>query len=102
MTWMTLSAGEVLRASRMRTSATYIVQSQGAVAQWVDLHPIFEVCAREQGFDEGGRQMRPWWTRGAGGGSQSHAVRGLAGGADQAFIMRPSWSDIELQVKVVR
>ena len=45
-----LAAGEVLRAAGMHKEATYISRSQGTVLQWVDLHPIFDVCSQEQGF----------------------------------------------------
>ena len=60
MTWDTLADGEVLREDGVQTSATYIGRGQGIVEQWVDLHPIFEVCAQEQGFEEGWWRRRPW------------------------------------------
>ena len=31
------------------------------MAKWKDLHPIFEGCAHEKGFEGGGRQRIPWW-----------------------------------------
>ena len=59
--WETPEAGEVLKASRMQTSGTYIGRRQGTVAQWVVLQPIFEVCAQEQGFEVGKRQRKLLW-----------------------------------------
>ena len=42
---------------------TYIGIRQGTVAQWVTLRPIFEVHAREKGY-EGGRCRRDvWWCK---------------------------------------
>ena len=31
------------------------------MAQWVALRPIFEVCTREKGYEEGGQRRDPWW-----------------------------------------
>ena len=39
----------------------YIEQRQETVAQWVALHPLFEVCARETGYEGGGRRRKVWW-----------------------------------------
>ena len=43
-------AREVLRVAVMQTAATYIGRSQGTVAQWVDLRPIFEVYTQDPGL----------------------------------------------------
>ena len=59
-TWVTPASGEVLREYGAQTAATYIRRRQVTVAQWVDLIPIFEVFAQEQGFKRGGQQRRPW------------------------------------------
>ena len=53
-TWVTPEAGCVQESAGMQSAATYISHRQGAVAQWVELIPIFEVCAREKGYNEGG------------------------------------------------
>ena len=45
----------MLRVAAMKKEATYIGIRQGIVAHYVDLRPIFEVCAWEQGFEGG------WW-----------------------------------------
>ena len=39
----------------------YIEKQQATVAQWVALHPLFEVCARETGYEGGGRRRKVWW-----------------------------------------
>ena len=31
------------------------------MADWVAAWPIFDVCARETGFEGGGRLRVPWW-----------------------------------------
>ena len=31
------------------------------MAQWVDLRPLFEVCAREKGYKGGGYSREDWW-----------------------------------------
>ena len=31
------------------------------MAEWVATWPIFDVCARETGFEGGGRLRVPWW-----------------------------------------
>ena len=41
----------------MQKPDTYIIRNKGTVTQWVDLRPIFEVFAREQGFEG------EWWKR---------------------------------------
>ena len=62
-TWTTPKTGVVLRVSGIHGAATYIGQRQGRVAQWVTLGPIFNVCAREKGFEGQGRWRRPWCRR---------------------------------------
>ena len=31
------------------------------MAEWVSLRPIFDVCARETGYEGGERLQVPWW-----------------------------------------
>ena len=38
--------GEVLRAAGIQTTATYIGRIQGMVARWVNIRPIFKLCAQ--------------------------------------------------------
>ena len=49
-TWVTLVVGEVQEAAGTQSEDTYIFRRHGTVAQWVALRPIFEVCARENGY----------------------------------------------------
>ena len=48
-------------ASGMQLAAVCIGSKQGKVAEWVVLMPIFEFCTREQGYERGGLQRKPWW-----------------------------------------
>ena len=78
---------------RQRQSAgIYIEQRQATVAQWVALRPLFEVCARETGYEGGrygGAKRRqknnfrpPWQTHGklkGGGGSVGRWARSRNG-----------------------
>ena len=31
------------------------------MSQWVALRPLFEVCARDTGYEGGGRRRKVWW-----------------------------------------
>ena len=50
-------AWEMPRAEGMREAAgmqlviNYIGIRQATVAQWVEIHPLLEVCAREKGYE---------------------------------------------------
>ena len=44
---------EVLGAAWIQLEATYIGRRKGKVNQWVEMRPIFEVCARDQGYEGG-------------------------------------------------
>ena len=39
----------------------YINKRQATVAEWVDLRPIFEVCAKDTRYAGGGKFCEPWW-----------------------------------------
>ena len=34
---------------------------QATLAEWVAIRPIFDVCSRETGYEEGRRLRVPWW-----------------------------------------
>ena len=34
---------------------------QATVAKWLATQTIFDVCAREMGYEGGGRLRLPWW-----------------------------------------
>ena len=42
-----------------------MVRRQETVAEWVTNRPIFDVCARNTGFEGGGRLWVPWWRQNA-------------------------------------
>ena len=50
----------MLQADGIQTDDTYIGHKKVTVDQWVYLHPTFEVCAQEQGFEGGGWQRITW------------------------------------------
>ena len=43
----------------------YISKRKAAVAEWVDLRQIFEVCAKDTGYEGGGGYCEPWWRQAA-------------------------------------
>ena len=45
----------------MKLAMTYIGRRQATVAQWVALRPLFEVCAREKGYEGGGSRREDLW-----------------------------------------
>ena len=60
-TWETPGAEGVREAVGTQSARTYIEQRQATVAQWVALRPLFEVCARETGYEGGGWMRKVWW-----------------------------------------
>ena len=50
----------VLPAPGINPIKTSIGKRQATVSEWVDLRPIFEVCAKETGYEGGGRLWEPW------------------------------------------
>ena len=40
---------------------TYIGRRQTTMAEWVALRPLYEVCAKEKGYEGGGRRREAWW-----------------------------------------
>ena len=60
-TWETPRAEGVREAEGMQTDMTYIRRWQETVAQWVALHPLFEVFARDKGYEGGGLRRESWW-----------------------------------------
>ena len=53
-TWVISALGEMMGEEGVQLAAMYIGRRQGEVSQWVALRSIFEVCAREQGYEGGG------------------------------------------------
>ena len=53
--WRKEGPESVLQASGTEPLRDYINKRQVMVAEWVDLQPIFEVCAKEIGYEVGGK-----------------------------------------------
>ena len=53
-TWETTGVEGILEAAGTQSARIYIEQRQATVAQWVALRPLFDVCARETGYEGGG------------------------------------------------
>ena len=51
----------VLQGAGKQTLRTYVDRLQAEVAEWVATRPIFDVCARETGYEGGGRLHVTWW-----------------------------------------
>ena len=60
-TLMQVSADKVLEKTGTQSLRAYIDMSQTAVAKWVVLRPILEVCDRETSYKGGGRRRYPKW-----------------------------------------
>ena len=60
-TWVTPKSEVLWEAAVTQLEITYIRRRQGAVAQWVALRPIFEVCTRRAGYSGGERRRDAWW-----------------------------------------
>ena len=51
----------MLQAAGTKPLRYYINRSQAAVAEWVAIRPIFEVCVKYTGYEGGGRVQDLWW-----------------------------------------
>ena len=60
-TWKTPGAEVVREAAGTQSAMTYIGIRQATVAQWVVLRSLFKMCAREKGYEGGGRRRGAWW-----------------------------------------
>ena len=60
-TWETPGAEVIREAAGTQSDRTYIEQRQATEVQWVALRPLFEVCARETGYEVGGWRRKVWW-----------------------------------------
>ena len=50
----------MLQAAGTKLLKEYINKRQGTVAEWVALWKIFEVCAKDTGYEGGGKLREPW------------------------------------------
>ena len=60
-TWEMPGAEGIREAAGTWSERTYIERRQETVAQWVALRPLFQVCAKETGYEGGGRRRKVWW-----------------------------------------
>ena len=54
-TWQKEGADRVLQATGTKPLWEYIERRQATVAEWIALRPIFEVCAKDTGFEGRGK-----------------------------------------------
>ena len=60
-TWETPGEEGIREAVGTQPDRIYIEQRQATVVQWVALRTLFEVFARETGYEGGGRRRKVWW-----------------------------------------
>ena len=60
-TWETPGAEGIQEAAGTQSARIYIEKRQATLSQWVVLRPLFEVCARETGYEGWGRSRKVWW-----------------------------------------
>ena len=60
-TWEMPGSEVIQEAAGTQSARIYIERRKATVAQWVPLRPLFEVCARETGYEGGGRRRNFWW-----------------------------------------
>ena len=63
--WQKSEAKKVLQGVDTQPLQTYLEKRQAIVAEWVVLRPIFDVCARDTGYEGGERLRVPWWRQAA-------------------------------------
>ena len=60
-TWQKERLERVLQATGTKPIQEYSERRKANVAEWVALQPIFEVFAKDTGFEGGGRARGQWW-----------------------------------------
>ena len=58
--WETPGAEGIREKAVTQSDGIYIEKRHATVAQWVALRPLFEVCARETGYEGGGLRRTVW------------------------------------------
>ena len=72
----------MIQAEETKPLRDYINNRQAVLAEWVALRPIFEVCAKDTGYDGGRRLRELWWqqaTCGCRTTAESHVKRYFGG-----------------------
>ena len=52
---------KVLQEAETQLLQIYLGRIQETVAEWVSQRPIFDVCARDTGYEGGGKIQVKWW-----------------------------------------
>ena len=60
-TWQKEEVDRLIQAAGTKPLPEYINKRQMEVAYWVYLRTIFKVCAKEMGYEGGGRLRELWW-----------------------------------------
>ena len=59
--WLKAEAKKVLHEAETQLLQIYLGRIQETVAEWVSQRPIFDVCARDTGYEGGGKIQVKWW-----------------------------------------
>ena len=59
--WQEVTEEAVLQRAGTQTLRPYIYRRQATVVEWVATRLVFDVCARETGYEGRGRLRVPWW-----------------------------------------
>ena len=60
VSWQQVTEESVLQGAGTRSFRKYVDRQQTAVAEWVALQTIFDVCVRDMGYEGGWRLWVPW------------------------------------------
>ena len=64
----------VLEGAGTHLFRKYVDMRQATVMEWVELQPIFDVCARETGYEGGGKLQVQWCSQAAAENQQKFTV----------------------------
>ena len=59
--WQQVTEEKIIQGAETQMLRTYVDRRQVTVAEWGTTRPIFDVCAREMGYNGGGRLRVMWW-----------------------------------------
>ena len=59
-TWRKEGADRVLQSADTKLLGKYTKMGQATISEWLELRPICEVCAKETGYEDGGRLRKQW------------------------------------------
>ena len=73
----------VLQTEGTKPLQEYIDKTQATVAKWVALWPIFEVYAKDMGYEGGGELCEPWWRHAAAEQQLEAKLKNISAGAGE-------------------